>query len=256
MQSLYKVALITGASSGIGAATAQRLAKQGLKLILLARREDRLVDLKEELSHATQCHIIVSDVRDHKLISTKLAELPGVFRDIDILVNNAGLALGMEPAQVTLWEDWQQMIDTNCTALAFLTRQLLPGMVERNRGHIINIGSVAGDYAYPGGNAYGATKAFVERFSLNLKADLLGSAVRVTNIEPGITADSEFSLVRFHGDSERANKVYENIEPLLAEDIAEAVGWAIDQPAHVNINRIEMMPACQAAGPLAVYRKV
>ena len=169
-------------------------------------------------------------------------------------MNNAGLALGLDPAQTARLADWETMVATNCTGLMRVTRALLPGMVARDRGHVVNLGSVAGDYPYPGGNVYGATKAFVKQFTLNLKADLVGTGVRVTNIEPGLVGGSEFSAVRF-GSAERAAKVYEGTTPLMPDDIAEAVAWVVGLPAHVNIERIEMMPTCQAPGGLAVKRR-
>ena len=174
---------------------------------------------------------------------------------MDVLINCAGLALGLETAQKTEWQDWETMLNVNCLALAYITHLLLPGMVERNLGHIINIGSTAGTYPYKGANVYGATKAFVEQFTLNLKADLLGTAVRVTNIEPAMVGDSEFSLVRFKGDKDKANEVYEGLKPLCPADISECVIWVLLQPAHVNINRIEMMPTSQAPSHLAVSKK-
>lgn len=248
-----QVALITGASTGIGKATAQKLATEGLKLILLARREPLLKALQKELSELTDCHIIACDINDHKTLNMALDKLPKPFQEIDILINNAGLALGLNPAQDTDWLDWQTMINTNCLSLAFLTRQVLPGLVERNHGHIINIGSIAGSYAYKGANVYGATKAFVEQFSSNLRSDLLGTAIRVTNVEPGMLNESEFSLVRFKGDEDKANDVYQGLTPLNAEDVAETIRWIMAQPAHVNINRIEIMPLHQAlAGPTTI----
>lgn len=248
-----QVALITGASTGIGKATAQKLATEGLKLILLARREPLLKALQKELSELTDCHIITCDINDHKTLNMALDKLPKPFQEIDILINNAGLALGLNPAQDTDWLDWQTMINTNCLSLAFLTRQILPGLVERNHGHIINIGSIAGSYAYKGANVYGATKAFVEQFSSNLRSDLLGTAIRVTNVEPGMLNESEFSLVRFKGDEDKANDVYQGLTPLNAEDVAETIRWIMAQPAHVNINRIEIMPLHQAlAGPTTI----
>ncbi len=171
-----------------------------------------------------------------------------------MLVNNAGLALGLEPAQRCDMEDWQRMIDTNIKGLLYCTRALLPGMVSRNRGHIVNVGSVAGSYPYPGGNVYGATKAFVQQFSLNLRADLLGTRVRVTNVEPGL-AESEFSLVRYKGDDDKAARTYEGTEPLRPDDIADIVYWAATRPGHVNLNRIEVMPVCQAFSPFAIHRE-
>ena len=248
-----QTALITGASSGIGKATAKTLAKQGIKLILLARREALLKELQADLSPLTKCHIIACDINNHDKLLQALADLPNEFKQIDILINNAGLALGLNPAHETDWIDWQTMINTNCLSLAFLTRQILPGLVKRNHGHIINIGSIAGSYAYKGANVYGATKAFVEQFSSNLRSDLLGTAIRVTNVEPGMLNESEFSLVRFKGNQEQANDVYSGLEPLRSEDIAKTIRWILAQPAHININNIEIMPVHQAlAGPTTV----
>jgi 3-hydroxy acid dehydrogenase/malonic semialdehyde reductase len=246
------VAFITGASSGIGRAVAERFAREGRKLILMARRKERLDALAQQLN--VPCHVIGCDVRDGEAVAQAIASLPEPFRDIDILVNNAGLALGVTPAQTTPWSDWQQMIDTNCTALAWLTHQILPGMVARNRGHIINIGSIAGSYPYAGGSVYCGSKAFVKQFSLALRADLNHTRVRVTNIEPGMVGDSEFSSVRLHGDEARAAEIYQGVDYLLPADIAEAIAWAAAQPAHVNVNRLEIMPVCQAPSRPAVHR--
>jgi len=243
-----QVALITGASTGIGKAIAQKLAQDGFKLILLARREALLQTLKSELAPLTDCHILACDINDHSKLTSLINMRPPEFEHIDILVNNAGLALGLNPAHETDWLDWQTMINTNCLSLAFLTHHVLPDMVKRNQGHIINIGSIAGTYAYKGGNVYGATKAFVEQFSINLRADLLGTALRVTNVEPGLLNESEFSLIRFKGDKHQAAQVYDDLEPLKSEDIGNTVSWIIQQPAHVNINRIEIMPVHQAPG--------
>lgn len=248
-------AFITGASSGIGRAVAERFAQEGKQLVLLARRKERLDALAQQLAPLTRCHVIACDVRDLAALEQAIAALPAPFRDIDILVNNAGLALGVEPAQSALWSDWAQMIDTNCTALAFLTHQLLPGMVARQRGHIINIGSTAGVYPYPGGNAYCASKAFVAQFSLALRADLIDSRVRVTVVEPGMVGESEFSNVRLHGDDAKAAAVYTGIDYMLPSDIAETISWVANLPARVNINRVEMMPQCQATGKLAYHRR-
>lgn len=245
-----KTALVTGASVGIGRATCVALSNEGYQLILLARREDKLSELKQELK--TPAHIIACDVNDHKQIELELNTLPSEFKTIDVLVNNAGLALGLGTADQADWSDWQTMIQTNCLSLAFLTRQVLPNMVARNTGHIINLGSIAGSYAYKGGNVYGATKAFVEHFSQNLRADLLGTGLRVTNIEPGMLGESEFSLVRFHGDKAAAKAVYDGCQPLDPGDVAESIRWVIAQPPHVNINRLEIMPTCQASAGLAV----
>jgi 3-hydroxy acid dehydrogenase/malonic semialdehyde reductase len=246
---------ITGASAGFGAATARRFAKDGAKLIISGRRTDRLVNLKNELGRDSAVHVLTLDVRRRADVEAAVANLPHEFSEIDLLVNNAGLALGLEPAHRAALEDWEQMVDTNIKGLMYVTRAVLPGMVERNRGHIVNIGSTAGAWPYPGGNVYGASKAFVRQFSLNLRADLIGTKVRVTDIEPGLAGGTEFSQVRFHGDEGKAEKVYAGTEPLTAEDVADAVHWVATRPAHVNINSVEMMPVFQAFGPLAVYRK-
>lgn len=249
----YKVAMVTGASSGIGKAIAESLAKNNIRLILLARRKEKLEQLQNELQ--TTCHVIACDITDKHKIKAALNNLPTEFTNIDILINCAGLALGLENAQQTEWQDWETMLNVNCMALSYITHLLLPGMVQRDRGHIVNIGSTAGTYPYPGGNVYGTTKAFVEQFSINLKADLLGTAVRVTNIAPAMVGESEFSQVRFKGDEEKAAKVYEGLKPLTPADVAESVLWVLTQPAHVNINRIEMMPVCQAPSHLATMRR-
>ena len=247
------VALVTGASSGIGKAIAQKMAADGFNLILIARRQALLEALKTELASQTDCYIIACDINDHAQLVTKLNDRPADFKHIDILVNNAGLALGLNPAHETDWLDWQTMINTNCLSLAFLTHHLLPSMVNRNFGHIINIGSIAGTYHYKGANVYGATKAFVEQFSVNLRSDLLGTAIRVTNVEPGLLNESEFSLVRFKGNETKAAQVYDDLHPLKSEDIANTVSWIIQQPPHVNINRIEIMPVHQApGGPITI----
>ncbi len=252
----YRVALVTGASVGIGRAVSVKLAAENVRLILIARRKDKLEELAVELKGKAACHILPCDLRDQEDLHRKLDQLPDAFAQVDILVNNAGLALGLEPTQKTAWSDWQQMIDINCKALAFLTHRLLPGMVDRKCGHVVNIGSVAGTYPYAGGNVYGATKSFVKQFSLNLKADLLGTDVRVTNIEPGMVGDTEFSLVRFKGDQEKQRETYRGVEPLDPESVADAVLWAVSRPPHVNITRIEMMPVCQAPSRLAIRKKL
>lgn len=249
---MTKTALVTGASSGIGASIAQRLSQDGFQIILLARREDRLKEVQEKLE--TGSHLVVCDINDHAAIDAELAQLPKDFADIDVLVNNAGLALGLETGDKTLWEDWRLMVETNCLSLAYLTRQILPKMVERNTGHVINMGSIAGSYPYKGGNVYGATKAFVDQFSINLRTDLLGTRVRVTNVLPGLLAESEFSSVRFHGDDEAAAKVYDGYEPLLPQDVAEGVSWVVAQPNRVNVNRLEIMPTCQAPGGVVLEK--
>ncbi len=242
---------ITGATSGFGEACAERFHRDGARLVVAGRREQRLLDLAKRLGG--QIYTLALDVRDRQAIERAVAALPSPFREVDVLVNNAGLALGLEPAHRASLDEWEQMIDTNCRGLVTLTRAVLPGMVERNRGHVVNIGSTAGNYPYPGGNVYGATKAFVRQFSLNLKADLLGTAVRVSNIEPGM-ADTEFSLVRLK-DSEKAKKVYQGMQPLTASDIADVVHWCVTRPAHVNVNTIELMPVAQAFSAFSVHRK-
>jgi NADP-dependent 3-hydroxy acid dehydrogenase YdfG len=249
-----KTALVTGASVGIGRAIAIQLAAENYQLIVLARREERLLEL-QELLPSTDIHTIACDINDQQAVAAALDKLPEKFSDIDVLVNNAGLALGLGSAEQALWEDWQRMILTNCMSLAYITRLILPGMVKRNRGAIINIGSIAGTYAYKGGSVYGATKAFVEQFSQNLRADLVGKNIRVCNLEPGLLGDTEFSLVRFHGDEKSADAVYEDCQPLRPEDIAETVRWLLSMPEHFNVNRMEIMPTCQASAGLAIVRQ-
>lgn len=245
--------LVTGATSGFGASIARRFAQAGRRVIAAGRREDRLQQLQRELGSAA-VHTIELDVRDREKVYRAIETLPEPFAEIDLLVNNAGLALGIEPAHRADLDAWESMVDTNIKGVTYLTRAVLPGMVARNRGHIVNMGSIAGTYPYPGGNVYGATKAFVRQFSLNLRADLLGTAIRVTDIEPGMVAGTEFSSVRFSGDAERAQKLYEGANALTPEDIAEAVFWSATLPARVNINTIELMPVTQAFAALAVHR--
>ena len=194
------------------------------------------------------------DVTDADAVRALPASLPSGWREVDILVNNAGLARGIKPAQATELADWDQMVATNVTGLMHLTHAILPGMVARDRGHVINIGSVAGTYPYPGGNVYGATKAFVRQFTLNLRADLVGTQVHATDIEPGLVGGSEFSQVRF-GDATKAAAVYEGTDPLTPDDIADTVAWIVSRPARVNVNRIELMPTCQGPGPFAIKRR-
>jgi 3-hydroxy acid dehydrogenase / malonic semialdehyde reductase len=251
-QSAQRTVMITGATSGFGEACARKFASAGDKLVLFARRMDRLEKLKQAL--AVPVHIVRLDVRDRQSVERTLSSLPPEFSEIDILLNNAGLSLGLEPAYQTDLDDWETMVETNIKGLMYFTRLVLPGMVERNRGHIFNISSVAASYPYPGGNVYGATKAFVKQLSLNLKADLLGTAVRVTDIEPGL-AETEFSLVRFKGDVEKAEGVYKGTKPISPGDIAEIIFWVSNLPAHVNINLLEVMPVCQSFGFFAVDRR-
>jgi 3-hydroxy acid dehydrogenase/malonic semialdehyde reductase len=244
--------LVTGATAGFGAAMARRFVRDGHRVIAAGRRAARLTDLEQELGDALLP--LMLDVSDARAVAALPDSLPPKWREVDVLVNNAGLALGLDPAFQADLEDWDLMVATNVTGLIHITRALLPGMVERNRGHIVNLSSTAASYPYPGGHVYGASKAFVTQFSLNLRADLVGRSVRVTDLEPGLCGGTEFSVNRFGGDTERADAVYAGTVPLTAEDIAEAAAWVIGLPAHVNINRIEMMPTCQAPGPLAVKR--
>lgn len=248
-----KTVLITGATSGFGAACAHAFANLGCKLVLTARRSELLDKLQQELSPLTRVHVVTLDVRDREAVAAVFAGLPEEFREVDLLVNNAGLALGLEPAHKASLDDWDAMVDTNIKGVMYCTRALLPGMVARNRGQIVNIGSVAGNWPYPGGNVYGASKAFVHQFSRNLRADLLGTAVRVTTIAPGM-AETEFSRIRFKGDEEKAHRVYAGTEPLLAEDIADIVVWVSSVPPRVNINSVEVMCVQQSWGPFAVHR--
>lgn len=245
--------LITGASSGFGAAAARIFAEEGNRLVVAARRLEPLLALQQELADRVQVLPLVLDVRERTAVEAAVASLPAGFSEIDLLVNNAGLALGLEPAQQASLDDWDTMVDTNIKGLTYMTRCLLPGMVARNRGHIINIGSTAGAWPYAGGNVYGGTKAFVEQFSRNLRTDLLGTMVRVTCIAPGM-AETEFSQIRFKGDQQKAGRVYEGCQPLTAEDVAGIIKWVSDQPTHVNVNHLEVMSIHQAWGPLAVHR--
>jgi 3-hydroxy acid dehydrogenase / malonic semialdehyde reductase len=244
---------VTGATAGFGTAIARRFAKDGAKVVGTGRRKDRLQELKKELGD----HFLplAFDVSKRQEVEQAIAQLPAEFAAVDILVNNAGLALGLDPAHRANLDDWEKMVDTNVKGLMYVTRALLPGMVERNRGHVVNLGSVAAEWPYPGGHAYGGTKAFVHQFSLNMRADLLGTAVRVTDVQPGLCGGTEFSEVRFKGDKQKAQSIYEGTQPLTADDVADAVHWVATRPAHVNINTVQMMPVCQAFGPLAVKRQ-
>lgn len=248
-----RTALVTGATSGFGEACARRLAATGWRVVLAGRREDRLAALRSELG-ADRAFALPLDVRDREGVAAAIASIPAPFAEPDLLVNSAGLALGLEPAQRADLDDWDTMIDTNVKGLAYVTRAVLPGMVARDRGQIVNIGSVAGAWPYPGGNAYGATKAFVAQFSRNLRADLVGTRVRVTNIEPGL-AETEFSVVRFKGDEAKASKVYAGMEPLTGDDIADLVHYVANLPERVNVNTLEVMPTAQAWGPFVVHRR-
>lgn len=250
--SKLKTILITGASSGFGEATARLLAQDGYKLVLIARRKERLEQLKTELK--TEVHIQAVDVSNKKQVENLFKTLPENFKEIDILINNAGLAAGLDLAQDADIEDWEKMIDTNNKGLVYCTNFTLKNMKQRNSGLIINIGSVAGSAPYPKGNVYGATKAFVRQFSRNLRADLAGTDIKVSNIEPG-AAETEFSIVRFKGNVELAKKVYEKTRALHAEDIANTVQWIINQPLRVNIDNIEIMPIDQTYAGLVIIRK-
>ena len=245
--------LVTGATAGFGEATAERFARDGARLVVAGRRADRLEALAKRLSSSASVHPLALDVRDRAAVEKAISTLPADFARIDVLVNNAGLALGLEPAHRASLDEWEQMIDTNNRGLVVMTRQVIPGMVERGRGHVVNLGSVAGTYPYPGGNVYGATKAFVHQFSLNLRADLVGSGVRVTCVEPGM-ADTEFSVVRF-GDAEKAKAVYQGVSPLVGADVADAIHWVVTRPPHVNVNVLELMCEQQAFAPFAVKRR-
>ena len=255
MKACKGTVVITGASSGFGRAAAKRFASEGYRLVLMARRLERLTDLASSLEEEAQCHVVELDVRDSGAVSEAFATLPELFHQPDILINNAGLALGLSGADAVELDDWETMVDTNIKGLMYCTRACLPMMVEQGRGHVINMGSVAANWPYPGGNVYGGTKAFVQQFTRNLRADLLGKGVRATVIEPGM-CETEFSVVRFSGDQSKAAAVYEGMKPLSAEDIADVIVWVALRPAHVNINQIELMPVEQSWSPFAVHREL
>ncbi len=246
------IVFVTGASSGFGEATAKKFASQGAKVIGTGRRKDRLEKLAAEIG--APFHSLIFDVGDRKAAEKAIASLPDDFKAVDVLVNNAGGAIGLDPAQKADLDDWDAMIDSNVKGVVYCTRLLLPGMIERGRGTIVNLGSTAGEWPYPGGNVYGAAKAFVHQFSLNLRADLVGTPIRVTDLQPGLAGGTEFSQVRFKGDEKKAAAVYEGTQPLTPEDIAEAIYWIVSRPAHVNINTLQLMPVSQAFGPLTVKR--
>ena len=245
--------LVTGATSGFGAAMVRRVIAGGGRAIATGRRADRLDALAAELDSPNLLTLTL-DVTERDCGTRLLDALPADFAAIDVLFNNAGLALGLEPAHRTDPDDWETMIATNVAGLTRMTRAVLPGMVERGRGHVINVSSVAASYPYPGGNVYGATKAFVRQFSLNLRSDLLGTPVRVTSLEPGM-CETEFSEVRFGGDRDKAAAVYAGVHALSADDVIDAVEAVIRMPAHLNVNTIEIMPVQQAFAPFAVARK-
>jgi 3-hydroxy acid dehydrogenase/malonic semialdehyde reductase len=244
--------LVTGATAGFGAAMTRRFVRDGHRVIAAARRTERLQALHHEFGEAV--FPLKLDVTDAEAVAALPDSLPPAWQQVDVLINNAGLALGLDPVHKAHLGDRDRMVAVNVSGMMHMTHALLPGMVVRNRGHIINIGSTAGTYPYPGGHVYGASKAFVTQFSLNLRADLVGLSVRVTDLEPGLVGGTEFSVNRFGGDADRASEVYAGTVPLTADDIAEAASWVIHLPPHMNINRMEIMPTCQAPGPLAIKR--
>jgi 3-hydroxy acid dehydrogenase/malonic semialdehyde reductase len=246
------IVLITGATAGFGDAMTRRFIKEGHRVIATGRRGDRLEALHNDLGSGV--YTLTLDVRSRDAVTKAIASLPSEWSEIDVLVNNAGLAAGVNVAQVADLDDWDAMVDTNIKGLLYMTRAVLPGMVARDRGHIVNIGSTAGSYAYAGGNVYGASKAFVRQFSLALRSDLYGTRVRATDVEPGLVGGTEFSTVRFAGDTEKAAKMYENADPLTPDDIAETVYWVTSLPARVNVNTVEVMPVSQSFARLAVHR--
>jgi 3-hydroxy acid dehydrogenase/malonic semialdehyde reductase len=245
--------LVTGASSGFGAEIARRFAREGHRIIAAGRRVERLRALQAELG-AEKVHVVALDVRDGDAVARAIAGLPRDFAAIDLLVNNAGLALGLEPAHEASLDDWNQMVDTNCKGLMTVTRAVLPGMVARNRGHVVNLGSTAASWPYAGANVYGATKAFVHQFSLNLRSDLAGTRVRVSVLEPGLVGGTEFSNVRFRGDDARAAQTYAGADALTPGDVAETLFWIATQPERVNINLVEMMPVSQSFAGYTISR--
>ena len=245
--------LITGASAGFGEALARRLVAKGHRVIGCARRLDKLNALAQELGELFLP--VVMDVSYTASIPQIIADLPADFGQIDVLVNNAGLALGTEPAHSASLDDWMRMTDTNIKGLMALTHAVLPAMVARDSGYIINVGSIAGSWPYFGGNVYGATKAFVKQFSLNLRADLIGTQIRVTNLEPGNVAGTEFSNVRYHGDDEKAAQVYDGFKTMTGDDIGDILLWLIESPAHINVNRLEVMPVAQTYNGLTIAKQ-
>lgn len=248
------IAFITGATSGFGRACARRFAQAGWSVVITGRRTERLEALKNELAQQVPVHAVTLDVRDAEAVQRAVAELPEAFRDIHTLVNNAGLALAAMPAQEVDLRDWHTMIDTNVTGLVNVTHALLPTLIANGAGaSIINIGSMAGEWPYPGSHVYGATKAFVKQFSFNLRCDLHKTGVRVTDVAPGLS-ETEFTLVRTGGDAEASRKLYENTTPLQPEDVAEQVFYIATLPDHINIHRLEIMPTCHTWGPMTIHR--
>lgn len=247
------IVLVTGATAGFGDVTTRKFIKDGAKVIGTGRRKERLDQLKSEFGDSF--HSLPFDIGNRQAVEKAIGQLSGEWTAIDVLVNNAGGAIGLDPAQEANLDDWDAMIDSNVKGLVYCTRLVLPGMISRGRGTIVNLGSTAAEFPYPGGNVYGAAKAFVHQFSLNLRADLLGTPIRVTDIQPGLVGGTEFSEVRFKGDQKRAAAVYEDAEALTPEDIADAIHWVVTRPAHVNINSLQLMPTRQAFAGLAVKRK-
>jgi NADP-dependent 3-hydroxy acid dehydrogenase YdfG len=246
--------MITGATSGIGMACARKFAENGDRLILTGRNEDRLADIKKELvAQGTDVLTLVFDVRDREKASQAVKTLPAEWQEIDVLVNNAGLALGLEPEYEGNLDEWETMIDTNIKGLLTMTRLVVPGMVQRNSGHIINVGSVAGDAAYAGGNVYCATKAAVKALTDGLRIDVAHTAIRVTNLKPGLV-ETNFSNIRFHGDTERAANVYKGVKPLTGDDIADVAVYASNAPAHVQIAEVLILATHQASGSVIVRK--
>ncbi|MBG1261162.1 SDR family oxidoreductase [Nostoc commune] len=250
-----QIILITGASSGIGTACARIFAGAGAKLILAARRLERLQQLADTLvkEFGIEIHLLQLDVRDRNAVEEAISTLPSAWSDIDILINNAGLSRGLDKLHEGSFQDWEDMIDTNVKGLLYVSRYVIPGMVSRDRGHVVNLGSIAGHQTYPGGNVYCATKAAVRAISEGLKQDLLGTQVRVTSVDPGMV-ETEFSNVRFHGDAERANKVYQGVKPLTADDVADVIFFCVTRSPHVNINEVVLMPVDQASATLVNRR--
>jgi serine 3-dehydrogenase len=243
-----QIVLITGASSGIGEACARVFAQAGAKLILTARRQERLEQLADQLSktYACELHLLPLDVSDRTQVQATLESLPAPWQEVDILINNAGLSRGLDKVHEASIQDWEEMIDTNIKGLLYMTRSLVPGMVSRGKGHVINIGSIAGHQTYPGGSVYCATKAAVKSISEGLKQDLLGTPVRVSSVDPGMV-ETDFSNVRFHGDAERAKKVYQGVTPLTPDDVADVIFFCATRSPHVNINEVILMPTAQAS---------
>ncbi|MEJ6480194.1 SDR family oxidoreductase [Nostoc punctiforme UO1] len=250
-----QIILITGASSGIGTACARIFAGAGAKLILAARRLERLQQLADALikEFGTEIHLLQLDVRDRNAVESAISTLPPAWSDIDILINNAGLSRGLDKLHEGSFQDWEDMIDTNVKGLLYVSRYVVPGMVSRDRGHVVNLGSIAGHQTYPGGNVYCATKAAVKAISEGLKQDLLGTRVRVTSVDPGMV-ETEFSEVRFHGNTERAKTVYQGVTPLTADDVADVIFFCVTRSPHVNINEVVLMPVDQASATLVNRR--